>query len=358
MIRPKNDIEKICRTPSPEVTRFDKLRMDKNEFLPRWPDGWFRDFIRRLKPEHLSVHPEFARLYRKFARALGVPQEDIVVTAGSDGAIKALFEAFVGPKDRVIVPSPTFAMYYVYARIYGAELFEAHYGKDLGLDIGGIMKAVNKRTKLIAIANPNSPTGTVMKEGDLLDIIRKAARRGAVVLIDEAYYPFYGKSMMRFVRMFDNLAVTRSFSKAAGLAGLRVGVLAGDKRLAKAVYALKPMYEITAVSALAAEYVLDNYSRVFEYAKRTREGKKRMADYFTKKGYEVFPGHANFIQVDFGPGRDGINRYLERNGVLFKHSFAHPSLKRFSRFTVGPKEANKPLIDIFERMKMAGAGGG
>lgn len=351
MIRPKYHLEKIYRTPAVEKTRMDSLRMDKNEFLSCWPKEWFRDFVERLKPEHLSVHPELGSLYGKLERTLNVSQENIVVTAGSDAAIQSTFEVFVEPTDEVVIPSPTFAMYYIYTQVYRANLVEVHYDEKLRLDVGSFIDSLNQKTKLVAIANPNSPTGTIIEQNNLLKIIETASKFGAVVLIDEAYYPFYEESMINFVNQFDNLVITRTFSKAAGLAGMRVGFLVSNKKISKMIFAVKPMYEITTVSTLLAEYVLDNYDRVFEYAKRTREGKDYLADFFIKKGYEIFAGFANFLHVDFGRSKNEIITHLAKHNVLFKHAFEHPALRRFSRFTVGPKESIEPFIKIFNKFE-------
>lgn len=350
MIRPKKHIEHIYRTPAVEKSRLDSIRMDKNEFLPCWPAEWFRETINRLRPEHFSVHPELATLYGKLSCVLGLKDSNLVVTAGSDAAIRAAFEVFVEPGDEVIILSPTFAMYYVYSQIYNSRLVEIHYDENLAISFHQILSAINNKTKLIAIANPNSPTGTVIPRDELVKITEKASELGCTVLIDEAYYPFYEGSMMDLVEKFDNLIVTRTFSKAAGLAGMRVGFLVGNEKIARMLFAVKPMYEITAVSVFLAEYVLDNYDRVFEYAKQTREGKDYLAKYFQEKGYEVFKGHANFLHVDFGSRRSETIKHLLNNKVLFKDSFTHPSLKRFSRFTIGPRESLTPLIDIFNNM--------
>jgi len=335
--------------PAVRKTRMAGLRMDKNEFLPCWPEKWFNDFIRQLKPEHLSVHPETGVLYDKLAGVLNISEKNIVITAGSDGAIRSAFEVFVRPGDGVVTISPTFAMYYIYAQIFGAKLVEVHFDGKLRLKSADILRSLNKKTRLVTIANPNSPTGTVIGEKDLLKITERASGLGAAVLIDEAYFPFYKNSMINFIDRFDNLIVTRTFSKAAGLAGMRVGFAASNKKVAKLLFSVKPMYEITTLSARLAEYTLDHYDRIFEYAAKTREGKEYLANFFINKGYGVFRGSANFLHVDFGKKRREIAKYLEKRNVLFKKDFKHPSLERFARFTVGPKESIAPFIEIFNK---------
>ncbi len=351
MVRFKKHIEKIHRTPAIERTRLDCCRMDKNEFLPCWPGDWFREFIGHIKPEHFSVHPEIGPLYDKLESVLGITKDNIVVTAGSDAAIRSVFEISVEPDDEVVIPSPTFAMYYIYAQIYRAKVIEVNYDEKLQLDVSQIINSLNQKVKLVVIANPNSPTGTIIEQKDLLKIIKVASKFGAVVLVDEAYYPFYEDSIVSYHNQFDNLIITRTFSKAAGLAGMRVGLLIANKKLATLLFAVKPMYEITYVSALLAEYVLDNYDRVFDYAERTREGKNYLAKYFSEKGYYTYSGFANFLHIDFGERKKDIVRFLRDRKVLFREYFEHPSLSWSSRFTVGPKEAVMPFIKIFDQFK-------
>ncbi len=274
MIRPKEHLKVIFRSPAVTESRMNSLRMDKNEFLPCWPEDWYRGFIGQIKPEHISIHPELNGLYGKAESLFNMGKENIVVTAGSDAAIKSAFEVFVNPGDEVLIASPTFAMYYVYSKIYGASLVEAHYDENIELDYEAFMNAITEKTKLIAIANPNSPTGTIIEKDILSSIIERASKHGAAVLIDEAYYPFYEESMVNMIDKCDNLIVTRTLSKAAGAAGMRIGFLLSNKTVAQMAFAVKPMYEITTISAALAEYVLDNYERVAEYAESVREGKE------------------------------------------------------------------------------------
>ncbi len=348
MIRPKEHLKEIFRSPAVTESRMDSLRMDKNEYLPCWPEEWYLEFIGQLQPEHISIHPELNVLYSKAETVFNIGREKIVVTAGSDAAIKSAFEIFVNPGDEVLITSPAFAMYYVYSKIYRANLVEVHYDENLTLDYDAFMNAITVKTKLIAIANPNSPTGTIIEKDILLSIIERASEHGAAVLIDEAYYPFYEDSEVGMIEKFDNLIVTRTLSKAAGAAGMRIGFLFSNKELTRLAFAVKPMYEITTVTAALAEYVLDNYERVAEYAGRVREGKEYLAEYFSEKGFEVFKGYANFLHVDFGKQKKEIVSYLSERNVLFKDYFDHPSLKRYSRFTVGPKEFILDFTTIFD----------
>lgn len=348
MIRPHPHLASIHRSMPPAESRIDALRLDKNEFLPCWPEEWFEEFRALLRPEHLSIHPETGPLYRQLSQHLGIPREQLLVTAGSDAAIHAAYQAFVGKGDEVVVPNPTFAMYDVYARVFDAKLVTVDYGGEMELPLEKLLMAITPRTKLVAVPNPNSPTGTVFRREQLEGVIEHAACCGAAVLIDEAYYPFHQESMIDLVRQTGNLIVTRTFSKAAGVAGMRIGFAASSAAIAPSLFAVKPMYEITTLSALLGVHILNNYQRVTAYAEEVRQGRELISGFFRSHGFAVPESHANFIHVDFGARRAEIARALARSGVLFKESFDHPSLARYSRFTVGPVPVMERFAALFE----------
>ncbi len=350
MVRPKPHIKDIYRTPPPVETRFDRVRLDKNEFLPCWPQEWFDDFMKRIGPEHFSVHPELGPLYAKIEEVLGFAQDHVVVTAGSDAAIRSAFEVFVEPGDEVLIPSPTFAMYYVYSKVFGARLVEIAYEKGPRLDVAKLLAALSERTKLVAIANPNSPTGTVIDRDELLGVVDCAAAMGAAVLVDEAYYPFYEDSVADAVDDFDNLIVTRTLSKAAGIAGMRVGFAVSSPELARMLFGVKPMYEITTVSAMLAEYILSHYERVLMYSEETRAGRGQLAAYLRGKGFSTHEGHANFLSVDFGCDRDRLVSGLKDKGILFKEDSPASALSGYCRFTVGPADSLEALMHALEEL--------
>lgn len=352
MIRPKEHLRCIHRTLAPAETRLHAIRLDKNEFLPCWPLEWFREFMDTLLPEHFSIHPECGMLHEKLSKRLNFPAEQILITAGSDAAIRSAYEVFVSPGDEVVIPNPTFAMYEVYARVFAAKLVTVDYDSDLRLSVEHLLKAIGPNTKLVAIANANSPTGTVFSREELKEIIVHASSQGAVVLIDEAYYPFYPETMIDMVREADNLIVTRTFSKAAGVAGMRIGYAISSPEITPLLFSVKPMYEITTISALLGEYIMDHHERIDAYAAKVREGRQWLSDFFRKRGFAVPESHANFIHVDFGQRKDKIVAALKENNVLFKESFDHPALSRYSRFTVGPRPFMKEFADLFNTVTL------
>lgn len=355
MIRPKEHLRRIHRTPAQTESRVDAIRLDKNEFLPCWPKEWFQEFMSTLRSEHFSIHPEVGTFCAKLADHVGFPIEQILVTAGSDAAIRSAYEVFVSPGDEVVVPNPTFAMYDVYARVFDARLVTVDYDPNLKLPAERLLSAIGPKTKLVAIANANSPTGTMFSRNELKAVISHASSQGATVLIDEAYYPFHPETMLDVVPESDNLIVTRTLSKAAGVAGMRVGYAVSSREIAPMLFAVKPMYEITTVSALLGEYILDHHERIDAYAADVREGRQWLADFFRNKGFYVPESHANFIHVDFGPRKEAIVAALVKNNVLFKESFDHPALSRYCRFSVGPRPFVEDFAALYDRVIREGS---
>src|SRR5262249_19494453 len=149
-----------------------------------------------------------------------------LLTNGADEAIHLLCETYLDPGDEALIVVPTYSMYQIYAKASGATVIEVALESDFRLSISNVLSQISDRTRLIAIANPNNPTGTVVAEADLVLIARSAP--SAAVLIDEAYFEFYGQSMLDLIGVNPNIFVARTFSKAYGMAGLRIGVLIGN----------------------------------------------------------------------------------------------------------------------------------
>jgi len=217
-----------------------------------------------------------------------------VLTAGSDMAIRNCFELLVRSGDKIITIFPTYGMVDVYAKLFEAKQVKIHFNNKLELDINKLIKEINYKTKLIIIANPNSPTGTIIENRQLIEIFKKAKKFNCYVLIDEAYYGFYKNTVLPFLKKFPNLIVSRSFSKAYGLAGCRVGMLIANKITAERLYKFRPMYEINSISVLIVKEMIKNESILKKYIQETNKGKKYLTKVLDRLGFFYFDSHANF----------------------------------------------------------------
>jgi histidinol-phosphate aminotransferase len=326
--------------------------LDKNENLDPELLALTREILSQIPPVALATYPESGPLYRRLAEWLEVDPQCLLLTPGSDGAIRMAFEAFVEAGDCVVHTQPTFAMYPVYCQMFGARAHVVGYTDGANgpeLDVDALFAAIrNERPKLVCLPNPDSPTGTVQGEQVLAELLRECERAGSVLLIDEAYHPFYTWTAVPWVRQSPNLVVARTFAKAWGVAGLRIGYLVAQPQTAALLHKLRPMYE---VSTLATEFMvrmLDHAPTMQQSVQRILDGKAHFAGRMEQLGLRVLRTHGNFLHVSFGEHAQRVHAAL-RGGVLYRESFSMPGLIGFSRFSMAPKAVLEPVIERIER---------
>ncbi len=318
------------------------LWLDRNENIDPDLAEITKGVLRGLDARALYTYPDLGGLYAKLARTLGTGGVDQhVLAAGSDGAIRATFEAFVSPGDVVIHTAPTFAMYSVYARMYAADARPALYETSStgpALDTERLIHEIETASpRLVCLPNPDSPTGTVLDAATLTRVINAAGAAGAVMLIDEAYFPFHPETAVPWVTEHPHLIVTRSFGKAWGLAGCRVGLAVAHPDMARILHKVRPMYEIGALSANVLENMLDHADAVQASVARILDGKDWFIGELRAMGYEVLSGHGNFMHVAFGEDGPAIHAALA-DRVLYRQDFPNSVLAGYSRFSTAPKE--------------------
>ena len=350
-VRYKKWIDTVVRVRGGIETRFDKVRLDKNERLTPFSDKFWNDVILKIKQEHILAYPEVELLYLKLANFLGVTTENLIITAGSDFAIKIAFELFTNPEDEVIFLDPTFAMVEVYCGLYNVKKIKIGYNSNLSLDMNKLMDAINEKVSLIIIANPNSPTGTYINNDILKKVFEKARHFSIPVLIDEAYYGFCPYTALGLLSSYDNLIIARTFSKTAGLAGLRIGYIVAAPDMARLLYKFRPMYEVNSIAVLLASEMLDNWGIVDEYIKATNEGKKYLIKELNTLLFKTIDTYTNFIHVDFDILREKILKDFERDGILVRGSLSVKGYEGYTRISVGNIEEMEKVVESIERSK-------
>jgi len=207
---------------APAEGRSDKLRLDFNENTAGCSSA-VRRALAKLTTKQLAMYPEYQAPTRRLARYFGVRAEELLLTNGGDDALRVFFDTFVESGGGILICEPTFPMYRYYAEIYGARISVLRYGSEMEFPIEGVIAALRKKPRVLFIANPNNPTGTLLQEEELRRIL-KAATHTAVVM-DEAYAEFSGFTAMPWIRKYAQLFVAKTFSKVAGLAALRLGAV-------------------------------------------------------------------------------------------------------------------------------------
>jgi histidinol-phosphate aminotransferase len=344
-IKHKKWVDTVHRVRGEVETRLDKVRLDKNERVSLLRDEFWRDLISKIKQEHVLAYPEVEPFYSKLADFLGVSTENLIVTAGADFAIKIAFELFVNPGDEVITLSPTFAMIDVYSDLYNAEKVRIGYDSNLSLDIEKLTDAINENVSLIIIANPNSPTGTYVNNYAIEQILEKAQRYSIPVLIDEAYWGFCPHSAFDLLNSYENLIIVRTFSKTAGLAGLRIGYTLSSKKIASLLYKFRPMYEVNSVAILFALNILDNWNIVDDYIAEAENGKRWLLQELGNMSFRTIDTCTNFIHVDFGKDRDNILRLFKENDILIRGGLGVKGYENYIRISIGAITEMRKITD-------------
>ena len=324
-----------------------KVWLDKNECADPKMNKIVMQSLSKIPAEAVFSYPELDVLYSKVASFSNVLPENVLLTTGSDGAIRACFESCIQPGDNIVLPRPTFGMYEVYSKVYGAHVTWLDYEKSSKgpiLDVDKVVSVIKKtKPKMVCLPNPDSPTGTVFSLIDLRKIVDIAEDVGALMLIDEAYHPLYRETAVPWIYECKHLAVVRSFSKAWGAAGLRVGYALANKELIVFLHKQRPMYEVGNVSAKAIEILLDHEKDMKLSVERVNAGKKHFQDSMKAIGLTSYESYGNFLHVRFGRYADEIHKALE-DKVYYRKDFNVPCLEGYSRFSSTTIERFKPII--------------
>jgi histidinol-phosphate aminotransferase len=325
------------------------LWLDKNENNDPQHRARIAHLLAGIDSATYSTYPEAPEVYDALARWLHLQPAMLLLAAGSDGIIRSVFETFVSPGDTVITTDPTFAMYDVYCRIYGVRKIGLSYRPSNAgptLTAEEIIEAIERETpRLVCLPNPDSPTGTVFSMEQMRAIIAAAGRVGAVMLVDEAYYPFHDETVVPLIAEHPHLIVARSTAKALGIAGLRIGYAISAPEMACMLHKVKPMYECSTFGMVGLKALLNHPEWIDETVARLEAGKNFFLDSMEGLGLCVLNGKGNFAHVAFGAHAEAVHKKLTPV-CYYRQDFSEPCLKGFSRFSSTTKECFMPVIDV------------
>jgi histidinol-phosphate aminotransferase len=273
-----------------------------------------------------------------------VSREQVLLTNGVDEAIHLVCETYLDPGDQVIVVVPTFSMYEIYAQSTGAEVIAIQANPDRGFRFPTqeVLAAITPNTRLIAIANPNNPTGATVSRTDLLLIADSAPQ--AAVVVDEAYFDFWGETVLDAISKLPNLFVARTFSKAHGLAGLRVGILVGDAAQIRAVRKVSSPYNVNAIALACIPEALADRAFITDYVDQVKQGRARLMIQLTCHGIPYWMSQANFVLVNIGALHREFVEDMRHRGILVRDRNADPGCAGCVRITVGTRAQMDQLL--------------
>jgi len=289
--------------------------------------------LRSLTAADISLYPERAAVEAVVAKHLGVGPQEVLLTNGVDEAIVLLFSTFLGPGDDALYPVPTFPMYPICATAAGARTVGIATDRDFRFPAAALRAAISPQTRLIAVANPNNPTGALAPRKELLAILEAAPH--SAVLVDEAYYEFSGETMLGELPRFPNLFVARTFSKAYGLAALRVGCLVGAAEHMDAVRRLAPPFSVNSVALACLPEALADQDHVSACVTAVKRERARLDAAFSKYGIRTWPSHGNFVLADLGKWHAEFTAELAKDGIHVRDRGADPACVGCVRITIG-----------------------
>jgi histidinol-phosphate aminotransferase len=328
-------------TYHPPLGGRDGLRLDFNEnTVGCSPRVLAR--LRKITAEEIACYPEREPIEAIVADFLGINSNELLLTNGVDEAIHLLCETFLQAGDEALIVVPTFAMYEISAAATGARVIRVPAGADFQFPTADLLSQVTSRTRLIAVANPNNPTGSIAEPASLLEIAKHVPQ--AATLVDEAYFEFYGQTLLAQRRSIPNLFVARTFSKAYGLAGLRVGVLTGSAEHISMVSKVSSPYNVNGVGLACLPTALADQDYVNQYVDQIRRGREELQHEFARWSVRYWPSQANFVLASFGPLKTPLIQSMRSRGILVRDRSRDYGCEGCVRITLGTTEQTARLL--------------
>lgn len=325
------------------------LRLDFNENLAGCSPRSLRA-LRAMNTDAVAAYPERDGVEAVTAEFLGLRHEQVLLTNGVDEAIHLVCEAYLEAGAEALIATPTFGMYEIYARQTGANVVQVQAGADLAFPVARFLAAITPRTRLVLIANPNNPTGQALAIADLERILLAAP--DAAVLVDEAYFEFHGETMMPRLSDFPNLFVARTFSKAYGMAGLRVGALCGAAEQLGTLRKIVSAYNVNSAALACLPEALADAVFVADYVAEVVAGRERFCRELSGWGVVHWPSRGNFVlcRLADAPGElagsssGALVLALRQKGILIRDRNRDPGCAGCVRITIGTREQMNRLL--------------
>ena len=327
-------------------SRLGFIRMDLNENPGGLPENFIKEVLDQVTPQFVSQYPETQEFTEVLADFIGAAPNEICLTNGSAEGIRHVIEAYTRPGGKILSVHPSYAMYDVYAKMYGREHVCVNYEDDLSFDIDKFISMITPDIDLVVVLNPNNPMGDVYSYEDMDRIVAAAKENECTVLIDEAYFYFYKNSFIKYALENDHVFLTRTFSKLFSLASSRLGYVVGQADGIQMVQKLCTPHNVNAFGLLFAQAIIQKEGMIDALVARQQEGKKYLVDTLVDAGYKVNAKEGNFVFIM--PKHDAseiVKRMRAEKNILIKVYKGIGDMNDCLRVTTGEKEIMKVFVD-------------
>jgi len=343
---PVSSLDQIWAKPAQ-----NPLKLDWNEStIPPSPKV-YQSIVSFLSfSNHLNWYPELRS--RSVCEAIGeyvhLPAENVMVTNGSDDALDLVCKTYLGPGDKVLIPMPTYTHFFVYVKARGGEIVPFYASDPLDADPEGLKRALrNVRPKLVYLVSPNNPTGVTYDPDLVSDLL--AEHPDTLFIVDEAYHEFYGSSDAGLVPEYNNLVVTRTFSKCFGIAGLRIGYLCTSNPVMEQLKKLHNPKSVNRLAQVAAMAALSDLPYYRAFAAEVTQAKEILKERMAERGIDIKLTPANFVLMKV-PDPPRFCKMLEEEGVYVRDRSNLPKLEGYVRISIPNVEQTLDLIQRMDRV--------
>lgn len=342
---PVSSLQRIWATPG-QVP----FKLDWNEStIPPSPKVYESIVTFLSHSNHLNWYPELGSrgLADELSEYVGLCADNILVTNGSDDALELVCKTYLGPADNVVVPMPTYTHFLVYVQARGARIVPFYSDDLFEAEVDHLALKLDACTKLVYLVNPNNPTGVTYTEEEVERLL--VAYPGTMFVVDEAYYEFHGSSVVGLVDRYDNIVVTRTFSKCFGIAGLRMGYLcAGEKVLVQLKKLFNPK-SVNRLGQIAAAACLSDRPYYDRFVEEVTQAKELLKEEMARRGIQVHVTPANYVLMRVRDPRE-FCRLLEDEGVYIRDRSTLPRMENYVRISIPTVAQTKDLIARVDRV--------
>jgi histidinol-phosphate aminotransferase len=338
MLKARQCVREMREYHSPLSSPATKLRLDMNESTTGCSPRVLAK-LNSMDARTLAQYPRREAGEKLVADFLGVSPQQLLLTNGADEAIDLLCRAYLEPHDEIVIVVPTFGMYEVFAQMESAKVIRVPAGPDFSFPLERVLDALTGKTRIVVICNPNNPTGIDVPHSAIMQVIQAAP--DAAILLDEAYFDFYGQTMIDQIGKLPNLFVARTFSKAYGLAGLRLGVMVGDQEQMSVLRRMASPFNVNAFAIECLAEALADRQFVADYVAQVVASREWLRKELEQLNFKCWPSHGNFILCRFGEDKKAILEALREHSISLRD---RPDCDGCVRITIGTQQEMERLM--------------